>query len=258
MKSVTILIVYAFAAAAQRLFNQFEWYRALYQVFPFFVPESIKVGAGVIACVAVARWLYGRGDHFALQRGFSGGLVFGGIASMPMLVGFALTRSIHIANALSVLFLAALFPLAEEVVSRGFAFRLLHLREHWNWWMAAGVVAAVTGAAHVSSAQSATEVLGLFALTGVGGFLFSWLMMRWGSLWFAFGLHLFMNLWWEVFSVSRIALGGWFAFAMQLACIFAAVIITLRIGPRQVRLQSGAVARKGDRTDSLMLAASTR
>jgi hypothetical protein len=36
-----------------------------------------------------------------------------------------------------------------------------------------------------------------------------------------------MNLWWEVFSVAKTALGGWFPFLLQTGSIFLAVGITL-------------------------------
>jgi membrane protease YdiL (CAAX protease family) len=122
------------------------------------------------------------------------------------------------------------------------AFRLLYEREGWSWWTAAGVVAAITGAAHVNQAHTLIEVLGLFALTGLGGFLFSWLMARWQSIWFPFALHMFMNLWWEIFSVSRTALGGWFPLALQLACVAAAIFITLMQTPRLVRREQSGIA----------------
>ena len=42
-------------------------YRDLYQRYPFYVPETLKVGAGVLLCVLLARWLYGYLDDFVLD-----------------------------------------------------------------------------------------------------------------------------------------------------------------------------------------------
>jgi membrane protease YdiL (CAAX protease family) len=148
-----------------------------------------------------------------------------------MLLAFAFTRSPHIQDPIAVAVLAAFYPFTEEVMSRGFAFRLLYVRERWPWWMAAAIVALVTGAVHVEKSQSVLEVLGLFAYTGIGGGITCWLLARWGSLWFPFGVHMFGNLWWEVFSVSRTALGGWFAFAAQAAMILTAILITAKMTP---------------------------
>jgi hypothetical protein len=47
--------------------------RELYRQFPFYVPETIKVGAGLAVCIAVAIWMYGRGGHFAMRGKFSRG-----------------------------------------------------------------------------------------------------------------------------------------------------------------------------------------
>jgi membrane protease YdiL (CAAX protease family) len=231
MNSALILAAYACAASMQAILRQFDWYRGLYDVFPFYVPESLKAGAGVAICVGVALWRYGHGDHFGMRPKAVRGLFFGFIAASPMLVGFALTRSGEVADPLAVLFLAAIFPLAEEVMSRGFAFRLLWLREGWSWWMAAGIVAAVTGLLHIEKGLSAAEVFGLFAYTGLGGGVTCWLLARWGSLWFPFGVHMFGNLWWEVFNVSNTALGGVFALSLQISMILLAIAITLRMTP---------------------------
>lgn len=178
--------------------------------------------------------IYGYTDNFALRTKALRGLVFGFVAASPMLIGFALTRASRISDPLAVLFLAALFPLAEEIVSRGFAFRMLWQREGWSWWMAAGLVAAVTGLAHVDKGLTALEVFGLFAYTGVGGGVTCWLLARWGSLWFPFGVHMFGNLWWEVFNVSNSAIGGWFAFSLQVTMILLAIAITIRMTPNIV------------------------
>lgn len=241
MNSILILIVYACAFAMQSIFRTFDWYRGLYGEFPFYAPESLKVAAGVALCVGLAMWRYGRGDLFGLASKAGRGLLFGFLVSTPMLVGFAVTRSSAVADPIAVLFLAAVFPFAEEVMSRGSAFRLLWLREGWSWWMAAALVGAVTGLVHVEKGLSALEVFGLFAYTGIGGGIMCWLLARWGSLWFPFGVHMFGNLWWEVFNVSNTALGGWFAFGLQAAMIVLAIIVTLRMTPtishqRQARM----------------------
>ncbi len=110
--------------------------------------------------------------------------------------------------------------------------------------MAAGIVAVITGAAHVDKSQTAMDVFGLFALTGFGGGVFSWLIARWQSLWFPFALHTFMNLWGEVFRISRSALGGWFALALQLACVTVAIIVTNRLTP-SLAANGNSVNREG-------------
>jgi len=36
-----------------------------------------------------------------------------------------------------------------------------------------------------------------------------------------------MNLWWELFSVSKTALGDWFPFTLQTGTVLLAILITL-------------------------------
>ncbi len=231
MKSILILIAYVAAVWMQSILRNFHAYRVLYGMFPYYLPETFKAFLAVGLCVLLARALYGKGDHFLMRQGFSRGLLFGFVASLPMLLAFALTRQIHTKDAIGATFLAVWFPLGEEVISRGFAFRLLYERERWRWWMASAIVAAVTGAAHIEKSQTSLEVLGLFAYTAAGAGILCWLLARWQSMWFPFWLHCCMNLWWEVFSVSRIALGGWFPFVAQTVVLVAAVVITVKMTP---------------------------
>ena len=62
---------------------------------------------------------------------------------------------------------------------------------------------------------------GLFFLTGAGGVTFAWLVYRWQNLWVG------MNLCWELFSVAKSAIGGWFPFMLQNLTMLLAIFITL-------------------------------
>jgi len=54
----------------------------------------------------------------------------------------------------------------------------------------------------------------------------AWLVYRWRTLWVAVALHICMNLWWELFSVSKNAVGGWFPFVLQTLAILLAILGT--------------------------------
>jgi len=45
--------------------------------------------------------------------------------------------------------------------------------------------------------------------------------------WFAVAFHICMNLWWELFSVAKTAIGGWFPFALQILTMLLAILATL-------------------------------
>lgn len=75
---------------------------------------------------------------------------------------------------------------------------------------------------------------GLFFLTGSGGAIFAWLVHRWQNLWIPVMLHICMNLWWELFSVAKSAIGGWFPFALQTLTMLLAVLVTFYFTRSQV------------------------
>ena len=77
------------------------------------------------------------------------------------------------------------------------------------------------------------EAAALFLLTGIGGVFFAWFYYRWNSIWFPFTAHALMNFYWELFSVSKTALGGWVPFAFQGATLLLATYVTWRVTRRE-------------------------
>lgn len=144
-----------------------------------------------------------------------------------MWLGFAITRHFtpHI-KLVPLLFLAVFSPFVEEVEFRGFGVRYLQRGTGWPFWLVVWPSALLTGLGHVEQGQTFQEMLGLFFLTGAGGVTFAWLVYRWQNLWVAVSLHICMNLWWELFSVARSALGSWLPFALQNLTVV--LIVTLR------------------------------
>ena len=224
-------------------------YRHLYRLYPYYVPETLKNLCELVVCVVVLLALRQRPltRALALDRRLPQALLFALVASLPTLVGLAATRSIHVTGWISVAYLGWWSPFVEEVTTRGFAFLLLR-RAGWPLWPAALVCGAVTGLTHIEKGQTAGEILGLFAITGIGSAIFCWLLERWRSLWFTFALHALMNFWWEVFTVAPTALGGWYAVALQSATIILAIVLTLRFTQsRRKPLQPVREDRLGDR-----------
>src|SRR5258708_22729714 len=103
----------------------------------FYVAESIdKIGGTAVCLLAV--WLMYRTGLRGISRelGLSAAVLpaiaFALIASSPMLIGFAITRSLtpHI-ELLPLLFLTILSPLVERIDFRGFVLRQLHPPPGW-------------------------------------------------------------------------------------------------------------------------------
>ena len=160
------------------------------------------------------------------------GLVFGLLASAPMLVTFALTSSINPAmTPLSVGVGCILAPFAEEVLFRAYLFRQLYRRARLGFWASALIPSILFGAGHLYQSTDPGELAGIVLITASGSVLGCWVFIRWqDSVWPIFALHALMNLWWEVFAVDDTALGGWMANGARLATIAIAVLLTIYRG----------------------------
>lgn len=157
------------------------------------------------------------------------GLAFAAIATMPMLIAFALTSSVNPKMTfLTVGVGCFIAPFAEEVLYRGYMFRQLYRRARLGFWLSALLPSVLFAIAHLYQSNDPMETLGIVAITGIGSIGFCWFFMKWrDNLWPVFGLHAAMNLWWEVFAVDDTALGGWLANGARLATVVIAVLLTI-------------------------------
>lgn len=155
--------------------------------------------------------------------------VFAFIATLPMLICFALTSNVNPKMTfLTVGVGCFLAPFAEEVLYRSFMFRQLYRRARLGFWLSALIPAVLFALAHLYQSTDFGELVGISAITGIGSILLSWIFLRWqDNLWAIFGLHSFMNLWWEIFAVDDTALGGWLANVARFLTIALAVIFTI-------------------------------
>ena len=229
----TTLVVLFVVSNAHEILSRLSVYRQLHRTAPFYYVESIDKIGGAILCVLAVLLMRRAGLRDVIRElGFSAPILpaigFALGVSLPMLIGFALTRSLtpH-PDLLPLLFLTVFSPFIEELEYRGFGVRQLQRGTGWPFWAAVWPSAILFGLGHVEKGQSFQEMAGLFLLTGSGGVLVAWLVYRWQNLWFAVVLHICMNLWWELFSVARSAIGGWFPFALQTLTMLLAILVTL-------------------------------
>ena len=228
--TVAVLII---ASYTHEIISRVPQYGRLHSHRPFYFAESLdKIGGAAVCLLAI--WLMYRIGLRGISRelGLSApvlpAIAFALVASLPMLIGFAITRSLtpHI-EALPLLVRTILSPLVEEIEFRGFGVRQLERGTGWPFWVAVWPSALLCGLGHVEQGQSPQEMAGLFFLTGAGGVTFAWLVYRWQNLWVAVALHICMNLWWELFSVAKTAIGGWFPFTLHNLTMLLAILITL-------------------------------
>jgi len=227
----TLLTMLALVAVASsyRLLSFLPSFRWLHAHEPYYVAESLKNVLEVSLCVAALLLMRRRRivRELAIDGRVLPALAFGVAAAWPMLIGFAIANRSDVTDWISVAYLAFFSPFVEELVTRGFAFRALR-RSGWPLWPAAVACAMITGIAHIEKGQTAAQILGIFAVSGIGGLTFSWLIERWQSIWFPFALHALMDFSWELFNVAPTVLGGWYAFVLQSASVLLAILITLR------------------------------
>lgn len=206
----------------------------------YFVPEKgsyLRWGIvsliEVAGCLAAVTALYRSGLFHALRElrlvtSFAKALGFGFLVTSPMLLAFAFTGPVkENADLLNLIFSSGVAPVTEEILFRGFAFWMLYRYAGWNFWLAAIVPALLFGYGHLYQAADLIGATGIFAITAVGSVWFSWLLLRWNSLWIPIVVHALMNLWWDLFDVGETALGGWMANGARLAVIALSVLITL-------------------------------
>ena len=193
--------------------------RNLFEVITCFLAVLITQRLG---CKRAAREL-------GIAKPIGRGLAFAGIATLPMLIAFALTSNVNPnMTFLSVGVLCIISPFAEEILFRGFVFRQLYQRTRLGFWLSALLPSIVFASKHLYQSDDMMELLGIVAITGTCGIGFCWFFMKWRyNIWAIFGLHSLMNLWWEVFAVDDTALGGWLANGARLATVIIAVLLTI-------------------------------
>jgi membrane protease YdiL (CAAX protease family) len=224
------VLVLALATYIHKILSSLSYYRMLHGNYPFYVAETLdKLAAGLMCCLGIygMRRIGWRGifRELGLAAPVLPALAFALIASSPMIIGFAVTRSVSREFSVpSLLFLSVLSPFVEEVAFRGFGFWQLYRRARWPFWLAVLLPAVLFGLAHVEKGRGFKEAIGIFIWAAVGSALFSWLLNQWQNLWVPFALHLCNNLSWEVFSVS--GFGGWFPLAMQMVAVAFAILLT--------------------------------
>jgi len=239
----TLAVLFA-ASNAHELLSRFPAYRNLHRTGPFYYVESIDKIGGAVLCVLAVFLVRraGLGD-VACELGLSApilpAIAFALGVSLPMLIGLALTRSLTPPlEILPLLFLTVFSPFIEELEYRGFGVRQFQRGTGWPFWLVVWPSAILFGLGHVEKGQGLQGMATLFFMTGFWAVLVAWLVYRWQNLWVGVALHICMNLWWELFSVARTAIGGWFLFALQILTMLLAVLATLYF----TRTQTLAVA----------------
>jgi membrane protease YdiL (CAAX protease family) len=193
-------------------------FKILYWVVPVVVVARLAAGD---LHTALAR--------LGLTRAFFPGWLLAFVATLPMLLSMLESVRQAIASMLtfngylprfdsySILGTAVLGPFAEEILFRGLLLGHLLAIARWRPAPAVVVSAVLFTVAHLGGELS----LPMLASVLAGGLVFSWLFVRWQSIWPAVHLHAMINFYWDV---SPTTVGIWHAVALALA-----VAVTLAV-----------------------------
>ncbi len=152
--------------------------------------------------------------------------LFSFICTLPMLVGYFIVFEVDVEITIASIFNGAIVAaFIEELFFRGILFGQLFRYTKIGFIPSIIFGAFIFASGHLYQSQEFSVLIGVFLTTFIGAILFAWVYVEWNyNLWASIFLHLFMNLYWLLFSVSSNALGNIYS------NIFRIVTISLILG----------------------------
>lgn len=193
--------------------------------------------AVLVVLVAALLMLRGGGlfDRMGLRSNGWRGPALVAVATIPAWVGLGMLGKLsHSWSWLDLAMLALVFPLAEEIVFRGFGFLFAHRALGWPLWLAIGVQALLFGLVHwwgMGGPKGGDMALMVLAITGIGGVVMALLDRLDGyTIWSGAVLHISLNAAWNVFTVPDEAVFGWTGNALRIGTAVLALLLVWGFG----------------------------
>ena len=189
----------------------------------------ILVGLPLLFGVA---WIHGFKRFVAplgLDRSLLKGLLFSLLCTGPMLIGYATVftfdNEVTINKIITGALAAAFF---EELYFRGILFGQIYRFTKIGFIPSIIFGALLFAFGHLYQSQDPQTLIGIFITTFLGAILFAWVYVEWQyNIWVPVFLHLFMNLFWMLFSVGDNAFGGTYANIFRLLTIALIIVLTI-------------------------------
>lgn len=156
-------------------------------------------------------------------------ILFSFAFSIPMLLGSGFMGNFEITiNPQDFWFGCVFAAFFEELYYRGFFFGQLFKKTKLGFFPSIIISALIFASLHLYQSDDLSTLTGIFITTFMGAGLFAWLYVEWNyNLWLPIGLHFFMNLSWELFSISDNAFGDLSANLIRALTVTLAITITL-------------------------------
>ncbi len=172
-----------------------------------------------------------------LDKNIGTGLLYSALFALPMFLGYGILSGFSFDIDRRTIWFGCVFAaLFEEIYYRGFFFGELFKRTRLGFIPAVLLSALVFASLHLYQSNDPGTLTGIFITTFLGGGFFAWLYAEWNfNLWVPIGLHFFMNLSWNLFSVSGNAFGDLTANLIRSLTIIVAIIGTIKYKKRKNR-----------------------
>jgi membrane protease YdiL (CAAX protease family) len=168
-------------------------------------------------------------SYLGLEANLINAILLSFMFTLPMFIGgltfFSLNNEITLSQIIKSTIFAGLF---EELYFRGFLFGQIFRYTKIGFIPAIILGALLFASGHLHQSTEFSILMGVFVTTFLGAIFYAWLFVEWHyNLWIPIFLHTFMNLSWEIFSVSENALGNVKSNIFRCLTIAAAIIVTI-------------------------------
>jgi hypothetical protein len=196
-------------------------------------PASFFITYSIVA-LPIFIFVYFTNKHSILEPlGLKGNIfkafLFSFAFSIPMLLGSGFMGHFEITIKPQEFWFGCVFAaFFEELYYRGFFFGQLFKNTKLGFFPSIIISALIFASLHLYQSDDLTTLTGIFITTFMGAGLFAWLYAEWNyNLWLPIGLHFFMNLSWELFSISDNAFGDLSANLIRALTVTLAIAVTL-------------------------------
>lgn len=168
-------------------------------------------------------------EVFSLDKSPFTGFVLAITGTLPMLIGyfffFQLIKKLNLES----LFINTLSsPFFEELIFRAFLIGILYRYTELGFITSILFGSFLFAQVHFYQSQNTIELIEIFVITFLGSILFAWIYFEWNfNLWTAIFVHLLMNLYWELFTISENVSGNFYGNLFKFLSILLIIVITI-------------------------------